>query len=206
MILNIQYLENYNKKWGLISSKEGDSGYDLRAAIKEQIVLAPGERKVVPNGIKIQLDTTEWNTCLIDKELNIPVYRLGGKYDKDSLVTQLQKERDFSLEDFNKTFSFEYERVNNIGSNVEIQVRPRSGLAAKNGITVVNAPGTVDYSYRGEVMTILLNTGGEEFVINPGDRIAQMVICPIYKPEVVEVKDVEETDRNVNGFGSSGVK
>ena len=111
-------------------------------------MLSPGERKVVPNGIKTQL----------------------------------------------------YSSI-----NVEIQIRPRSGLAAKKGITVVNTPGTVDYSYRGELMTILLNTGHEDFVINPGDRISQMVICPIYKPDVFEINEVNETDRGDNGFGSSGV-
>lgn len=152
MKLGIQYLENYNKEWGLVSSKEGDSGYDLRAAIPEPIILHPGERVTIPNGIKTQLSSS--------------IY----------------------------------------GSDVEIQIRPRSGLAAKKGISVVNAPGTVDFSYRGELMTILLNTGKEDLVIEPGDRVSQMVICPIYKPEIVELKEVHETDRGDNGFGSSGVK
>ena len=90
-------------------------------------------------------------------------------------------------------------------TNYEIQVRPRSGLAAKNGIIVVNTPGTVDWGYRGELMTILLNTGTEDFVINPGDRIAQMVVCPIVRPQIETVEDVNATERGASGFGSSGV-
>ena len=90
-------------------------------------------------------------------------------------------------------------------TNYEIQVRPRSGLAAKNGIIVVNTPGTVDWGYRGELMTILLNTGAEDFVINPGDRIAQMVVCPIVRPLIETVEQVNTTERGASGFGSSGV-
>ena len=75
-------------------------------------------------------------------------------------------------------------------TNFEIQIRPRSGLAAKNGIIVVNTPGTVDWGYRGEIMTILLNTGSEDFVINPGDRIAQMIVCPIVRPQIEMVEEV----------------
>jgi len=90
-------------------------------------------------------------------------------------------------------------------TNFEIQIRPRSGLAAKNGIIVVNTPGTVDWGYRGEIMTILLNTGSEDFVINPGDRIAQMVVCPIVRPQVETVEEVGTSERGAAGFGSSGV-
>ena len=90
-------------------------------------------------------------------------------------------------------------------TNYEIQIRPRSGLAAKNGIIVVNTPGTVDWGYRGELMTILLNTGTEPFVINPGDRIAQMIVCPIVRPQIETVEYVNETERGASGFGSSGV-
>lgn len=86
----------------------------------------------------------------------------------------------------------------------EIQVRPRSGLAAKKGITLVNAPGTIDWAYRGEIMSILLNTGTEPFTINPGDRIAQMVICPIIHPEIEETDSLSDTTRGTDGFGSSG--
>jgi len=90
-------------------------------------------------------------------------------------------------------------------TNFEIQIRPRSGLAVKKGIIVVNTPGTVDWGYRGELMTILLNTGDEDFEINPGDRIAQAIICPIVRPQIVEADDLSETERGNTGFGSSGV-
>ncbi|MBQ4084754.1 MAG: dUTP diphosphatase [Alphaproteobacteria bacterium] len=90
-------------------------------------------------------------------------------------------------------------------TNFEIQIRPRSGLAVKKGIIVVNTPGTVDWGYRGELMTILLNTGDEDFEINPGDRIAQAVICPIVRPQIVEADDLSETERGNTGFGSSGI-
>ena len=89
---------------------------------------------------------------------------------------------------------------------VEIQVRARSGLAAKHGISMVNGIGTIDFSYRGEIGAIMINHAEEDLVINPGDRIAQMAICPIYKPEIIEATISENTDRSSGGFGSSGKK
>ena len=86
----------------------------------------------------------------------------------------------------------------------EAQIRPRSGLAAKHHIIVTNAPGTVDANYRGEVKVILYNLGREPFVIQRGDRIAQMVICKLPEIKLVEATELSETDRNKNGFGSSG--
>lgn len=86
----------------------------------------------------------------------------------------------------------------------EIQIRPRSGLAAKKKITVLNAPGTIDADYRGEIKVILINLGNEEFKINPNDRIAQMVLCPVIKAELVEVDDLQNTKRGEGGFGSTG--
>ena len=89
----------------------------------------------------------------------------------------------------------------------EIQVRPRSGLAAKFGICVTNTPGTVDFGYRGELKTNLINLGTEDFVINPGDRIAQAVVCPVLKAQIIAVATVNKsTDRSAGGFGSTGVK
>jgi len=89
----------------------------------------------------------------------------------------------------------------------EIQVRPRSGLAAKFGIGVTNTPGTVDFGYRGELKTNLINLGNEDFTINPGDRIAQAVVCPVLKATIVAVEAVnKETDRGAGGFGSTGQK
>jgi dUTP pyrophosphatase len=85
-----------------------------------------------------------------------------------------------------------------------MQVRPRSGLAFKNGVTVVNAPGTVDSDYRGQVCVLLINLGEEDFTIRRGDRIAQMVICPIVQAQWVEAETLEETARGAGGFGSTG--
>ena len=86
----------------------------------------------------------------------------------------------------------------------EIQIRPRSGLAAKNNITVLNTPGTIDSDYRGELKIILFNHGNENFIINNNDRIAQMVLTPIIKMELEETKDLPETIRGEGGFGSTG--
>ena len=91
-----------------------------------------------------------------------------------------------------------------IPENYEIQVRPRSGLAAKNGISVLNTPGTVDADYRGEIKVILINLSLENFKIEPGQRIAQMVLCPVVKAELVEVDTLPESVRGSGGFGSTG--
>ena len=90
-------------------------------------------------------------------------------------------------------------------SGYEAQVRPRSGLALKHGVTVLNSPGTIDAGYRGEVGVILANFGGQPFAVASGDRIAQMVVTPVTSAEVVETADVETTDRGEGGFGSTGV-
>jgi len=87
----------------------------------------------------------------------------------------------------------------------EAQVRPRSGLAAKNGITVLNSPGTVDADYRGEVKVILINLSNEDFTVKNGDRIAQMVIAPCIRAQFTEVKTLDETQRGEGGFGSTKV-
>ncbi|MFA5325042.1 MAG: dUTP diphosphatase [Bacteroidales bacterium] len=88
----------------------------------------------------------------------------------------------------------------------EAQIRPRSGLAAKHGISVTNSPGTIDADYRGEIKVLLVNLSAESFVINPGERIAQMVIGRFEKVEWNEVDQLEESFRGVGGFGSTGVK
>lgn len=88
----------------------------------------------------------------------------------------------------------------------EAQVRPRSGLAIKKGITILNTPGTIDADYRGEVCVILVNLSAEPFVINDGERIAQMVIAKHEQPELIEVDVLDETERGAGGFGHSGVK
>jgi len=90
-----------------------------------------------------------------------------------------------------------------IPKQYEIQIRPRSGLAAKNGISVLNTPGTIDSDYRGEIKVILINLGKYTFEINKNDRIAQMIICPIIKVELKEVESLPETIRGGGGFGST---
>jgi len=92
-----------------------------------------------------------------------------------------------------------------IPDGYEVQVRPRSGLALKNGITCLNTPGTIDSDYRGEVKVILANLGEDDFMINKGDRIAQLVVAPVTKAAVVEVESIDETTRGTGGFGSTGV-
>jgi dUTP pyrophosphatase len=86
----------------------------------------------------------------------------------------------------------------------EGQVRPRSGLAFKHGVTVLNAPGTIDEDYRGEVQVLLVNLGREAHVIQPGDRIAQLVVAPVLQVEVVQVADLAASTRGAGGFGSTG--
>ena len=86
----------------------------------------------------------------------------------------------------------------------EIQIRPRSGLAAKNNITVLNTPGTIDSDYRGEIKVIIYNHGDDDYIINNGDRIAQMVLSPIIKMDLEEVKNLPKTIRGEGGFGSTG--
>ena len=93
-----------------------------------------------------------------------------------------------------------------IPEELEIQIRPRSGLAAKESIGVLNSPGTIDSDYRGELKIILFNHGKEDFIINNGDRIAQMVLVPILKMEFEEVDSLPDTIRGQGGFGSTGKK
>lgn len=121
------------------------SGMDICAAIVEDIVLRPGERKLIPTGFSIAL----------------PI-------------------------------------------GYEAQIRPRSGLAVKHGISIVNAPGTIDADYRGEIKIILINLGEEPFTITRGMRIAQMVIQKVPQCELIEVDRLDETPRNSGGFGHTG--
>lgn len=86
----------------------------------------------------------------------------------------------------------------------EAQVRPRSGLAARHGVTVLNSPGTVDADYRGEVKAILVNLGTEPFLVTRGERIAQMVVAPVTRATLVEVESLDDTQRGAGGFGSTG--
>ena len=93
-----------------------------------------------------------------------------------------------------------------IPKNFEIQIRPRSGLAAKNQISVLNTPGTIDADYRGELKVILINLSDKTFTVERGSRIAQMVLCPIVKAKFKEVDTLDDTNRGAGGFGSTGLK
>ena len=93
-----------------------------------------------------------------------------------------------------------------IPQGFEVQIRPRSGLAAKKGITVLNTPGTIDADYRGELKIILINHSKDNFVIKNGERIAQMVVCPVIQAKLEEVEELSNTDRGSGGFGSTGIK
>jgi dUTP pyrophosphatase len=92
-----------------------------------------------------------------------------------------------------------------IPAGYEGQIRPRSGLAAKNGVTVLNSPGTIDSDYRGEVAIIIINLGNEDFTVSDGYRIAQLLIAPVCRAPLVEVSELSETNRGPGGFGSTGV-
>lgn len=89
--------------------------------------------------------------------------------------------------------------------NTEAQIRSRSGLALNYGVIVLNSPGTIDEGYRGEIKVLLINHGKKPFEIKIGDRIAQMVIVPVLRPEILEVDELENTDRGASGFGSTGI-
>jgi len=121
------------------------AGADLQAAIYEDLVLKPGQRELIPTGLRIELP-----------------------------------------------------------EGFEAQIRPRSGLAVKQGITIVNAPGTIDSDYRGEIKVLLINLGHSDYTIKRGDRIAQMVICPVVTANFIIQESMNETLRSRGGFGSTG--
>ncbi len=124
---------------------EGSAGADVRAALTEPLTLEPGERRLVPTGLRLALPPG-W----------------------------------------------------------ELQVRPRSGLAAKHGVTVINSPGTIDADYRGELFVPLVNLGAAAFRVERGERIAQLVLAPVFHAAWQVVDDLDETARGTGGFGSTG--
>ena len=93
-----------------------------------------------------------------------------------------------------------------IPAGYEVQIRPRSGLAAKKNMTVLNTPGTIDADYRGEIKVILINLGQEKFIVKSGERIAQMVVCPVVQANLEEVTELSDTKRGTGSFGSTGNK
>lgn len=122
------------------------SGADLKADIAEPVELPPGERALIPTGVRLQ-----------------------------------------------------------IPEGYEGQVRPRSGLAAKHGLTVLNSPGTIDSDYRGEIKVILYNSGKSAYTIEPSSRIAQLVFAPVVRAEFIQLEELEDSERGGGGFGSTGL-
>ena len=136
------------------------------------------------------------------KNITLPKYETNGSSGMD-LAANIENEIDLAP---GKTAIIPTGLAISIPKNFEIQIRPRSGLAAKNQITVLNTPGTIDSDYRGELKVILVNLGKENFKIEKGIRIAQMVLCPVVKATLKEVDILEETKRGEGGFGSTGFK
>ena len=136
----------------------------------------------------------------LNKNTNIPEYKTDGSSGMD-LMANIEKP--IILHPGEKKLISTGITIA-IPNEYEIQIRPRSGLAAKNGISVLNTPGTIDADYRGEIKVILINLSKQSFKINNNDRIAQMVLMPVLKLEFEEVKDLPNTIRGSGGFGSTG--
>ncbi len=136
----------------------------------------------------------------LDPEVLLPKYKTSGASGMDLMafinnpITLAPNSSCLVPTGLSVAFSEEY----------ELQIRPRSGLAAKNNITVLNTPGTIDSDYRGEIKIILFNHGNKDFLINNEDRIAQMILTPIIKIQFEEVDDLPDTVRGDGGFGSTG--
>jgi len=135
-----------------------------------------------------------------DKNIKLPVYKTSGSSGMD-LVAYIKNKITI---DPGKTAMIPTGIAVAIPKNYEIQIRPRSGLAAKKGISVLNTPGTVDSDYRGEIKIILINLSKKSFVVKSGDRVAQMILCPVVRAKLKEVKNLPKTIRDKGGFGSTG--
>lgn len=139
--------------------------------------------------------------CVASKGATIPEYKTAGAAGAD-LCALLDKPLTIPAGKFTMVptgLFFE------IPEGYEVQVRPRSGLAAKNGVTVLNTPGTIDSDYRGEIKVILINLGSSDFTINSGDRIAQMIVAPVTQAQFEITDSLSETERGAGGFGSTGL-
>lgn len=130
--------------------------------------------------------------------LDLPAYATGGAAGMDVLSAETISLKPGQRHAVATGFALA------IPAGYEVQVRPRSGLALKHGITVPNTPGTIDSDYRGELKVILINHGGETFAIERGDRIAQLVLAPVVQAGWHEVEELDETERGAGGFGSTG--
>ncbi|MBL7174281.1 MAG: dUTP diphosphatase [Desulfobacteraceae bacterium] len=147
LAVKIKRLEDSNDMPLPRYGSEGSSGMDIRASVKEPVVLKPGEIRLIPTGLTVS-----------------------------------------------------------IPRGYEGQIRPRSGLALKYGIGIVNSPGTIDSDYRGEICIIVINWGEQPFTIRRGDRIAQMVMAKVFRADIIEVDELDYTQRGVGGFGHSGIE
>tara|TARA_B100001029_G_C14636748_1_gene222127 strand:- start:47 stop:487 length:441 start_codon:yes stop_codon:yes gene_type:complete len=138
----------------------------------------------------------------LSKEVSLPKYETNGSSGMD-LAANIDTNINIHP---GKTAIIPTGLALSIPKGFEVQIRPRSGLAAKQKISVLNTPGTIDADYRGEIKVILINLGQDTFKIEKGLRIAQMVVCPVAKAHLTEVNDLSETDRGKGGFGSTGTK
>jgi len=134
----------------------------------------------------------------LKNEAQIPAYQTkeAAGFDLHSIEDVVLNPGERKLIGTGLAFEIEY--------GYEVQIRPRSGLAFKHGITVLNTPGTIDSDYRGEIKVLLINHSNEEFEIKKGDRIAQAVVAPVIQAEIVEVEELSDTTRGEGGFGSTG--
>jgi len=138
----------------------------------------------------------------LSKKVSLPKYETSGSSGMD-LAANIEQKIEIKP---GKSAIIPTGLAVSIPKNFEIQIRPRSGLAAKNQISVLNTPGTIDADYRGELKVILINLGEKKFKVENKLRIAQMVLCPIIKASLKEVDALEDTERGVGGFGSTGTK
>ena len=138
----------------------------------------------------------------LSKSISLPKYETDGSSGMD-LAANI--EQDIEIKP-GKTAIIPTGLAISIPKDFEVQIRPRSGLAAKNQVSVLNTPGTIDADYRGELKVILINLSEKSFKIEKGLRIAQMVVCPVIKAVWKEVDVLEETERGLSGFGSTGTK
>jgi len=138
----------------------------------------------------------------LSKNINLPRYETEGSSGMD-LVANINSPIEIKP---GETSIIPTGIAVSIPKNFEFQIRPRSGLAAKNKVSVLNTPGTIDADYRGEIKIILINFGKKSFIVEKGTRIAQMVLCPISKARIKEAESLEDTIRGSGGFGSTGIK
>ena len=138
----------------------------------------------------------------LSKEVSLPKYETSGSSGMD-LAAYIDSNINI---DPGQTAIIPTGLALSIPKGFEVQIRPRSGLAAKQKISVLNTPGTIDADYRGEIKVILINLGQVSFKVEKGLRIAQMVVCPIVQAQLKEVDDLSETERGKGGFGSTGTK